>query len=1132
MKEFTAVAQEEWELVLDAEKALNATWTEIKSIRTQLEDKSITNLKQRSLQPRLEELLSDAVHKDRTVMEAVDAAKPSEDAAFAKAEEAQQASTNLKAALKHRRAMNRFSTAMNLEKRRVFRLTYGYSIRALVFSNKSHTRALNETVAALGEIEGLLRGIIQIDNGAVSEDVNSELEVSSTELQVHEEEVSGSSKHRQQVLEQQLAQKDAAKKAMLAHNMAVRTKKPAEEVDKAASAKAAAVVALKAASIELFKATKAYNQTVNALDLKKKSHTAIQTRANAADSQTNNLAKLADQLVALAADATKDDGVTFNLTELSVPVEESDKKHQMEASGWSLLDNATVEFNKTGGVAATLETEAVTGLALVVTTLEKKFHELAHEHQAAQLNLSEATEAAAAHTEAHEQLTTEASLHQRRHQEAVKGLSDCQCDPLHAVPTITLGAEVSLHSRKQLVLGSSNDIGVMLADGALQLHSGQSLTVLSEMLNPSKKLTTLSADEQGDGDGTVTITGKLDTKGKVAMMGSDLDLTSQIVSPESISVSVTRTNLEVMVGDGPEKEGEARMQISASELSQLKCGGLQIGGVLAGTIRVHNISNAVSKSITGPTTLTAPTLGAQVVFAGASSSFYGLDVSADNGIVLEHNLTALNGSATLNGNLNNVSQARGTVVIHDGVALTAAAGELKLGRAAGLNASMSALGRAFLSATEGIHMHHSLVSVGIPGMKPVELIADADGKGKGAFVIDEGCKLDSNSNNLTITAKEVEINGWLDSAAAPMIVQNSFRGQTFGLGGSQRPILREQKEMFGSVMIQTTRMDLYVSNAQLARIRATGLQFGSVTSGLMLVDGVDETNATGVGMMTLYSGVSEVKFINAESSFTKGLTVHALNGVKMEQKVKSKGAPVLLNGGIGTIQIDKKMGLDTGGELLTIATDNVAINGKVDTGDALVVLNCYTAGRSIGLGSDDSSQMVMTGPEMQNLHSGGLIMGGNCGSMVVAGVKEKHSNNVKGIVRLLATSLHEKIIKEETAKYYNRQVEEDTPASGESLSVVEDLEVESVQMDVNDVAVTKQAAMAVTRDYDTTTKPSNDVFSNPETPHVASDLSQAEADLAGAEAEFDSAEDDEENTREMFEKAGLKYNPGMEIVGN
>merc|ERR1712028_132461 len=133
----------------------------------------------------------------------------------------------------------------------------------------------------------------------------------------------------------------------------------------------------------------------------------------------------------------------------------------------------------------------------------------------------------------------------------------------------------------------------------------------------------------------------------------------------------------------------------------------------------------------------------------------------------------------------------------------------------------------------------------------------------------------------------------------------------------------------------------------------------------------------------------------------------------------------------GTIQIDKKMGLDTGGELLTIATDNVAINGKVDTGDALVVLNCYTAGRSIGLGSDDSSQMVMTGPEMQNLHSGGLILGGNCGSMIVAGVKEKHSNNVNGVVRLLATSLHESIIKEETEKFYGIAIEEETPASGE-----------------------------------------------------------------------------------------------------
>jgi hypothetical protein len=64
---------------------------------------------------------------------------------------------------------------------------------------------------------------------------------------------------------------------------------------------------------------------------------------------------------------------------------------------------------------------------------------------------------------------------------------------------------------------------------------------------------------------------------------------------------------------------------------------------------------------------------------------------------------------------------------------------------------------------------------------------------------------------------------------------------------------------------------------------------------------------------------------------------------------------------------------------------------------------------------------------MQTMHSGGLILGGNCGSLIVAGVKEKHSNNVQGVVRLLATSLHKKIIDEETKKYYPQTVVIEAP---------------------------------------------------------------------------------------------------------
>ena len=50
------------------------------------------------------------------------------------------------------------------------------------------------------------------------------------------------------------------------------------------------------------------------------------------------------------------------------------------------------------------------------------------------------------------------------------------------------------------------------------------MTVLSDLLSPNKGELTLSADEHGDGDGTVTVTGKLDVADRLVIRGSDLDI--------------------------------------------------------------------------------------------------------------------------------------------------------------------------------------------------------------------------------------------------------------------------------------------------------------------------------------------------------------------------------------------------------------------------------------------------------------------------------------------------------------------------------------------------------------------------------------------------------------------------------
>ena len=147
-----------------------------------------------------------------------------------------------------------------------------------------------------------------------------------------------------------------------------------------------------------------------------------------------------------------------------------------------------------------------------------------------------------------------------------------------------------------------------------------------------------------------------------------------------------------------------------------------------------------------------------------------------------------------------------------------------------------------------------------------------------------------------------------------------------------------------------------------------------------------------------------MKFSSKPSNFSQGISVQANAGVAVEQPLSTKESASSLSCGTGTLSVAKGASVTTNDQLLKISTDSVNLEGTeatgaLSTGDALVVMSCSTAGRGVGLGSKDpeAGELLISGAEMQRMHSGGLILGGNCGSMVVAGVKEKHSNNVKGV---------------------------------------------------------------------------------------------------------------------------------------
>lgn len=335
---------------------------------------------------------------------------------------------------------------------------------------------------------------------------------------------------------EQLSKKDGAKQAMVAHNLAVKQGKPPEEIKALVAEKEQAVEGLKKASVELFKAAKSRNRTHAELKEKEDGfvarsgyHEGLLLRRELLLSNLTRVLMLNEEQAKLMARRAE----AFNYSELTTPREAGDARHNQEASGWKLLQNATNEFETEGGLEAMLEREATTNVASIVTTLDARHRELLGSLDEANQNLTNATARVNEQSSVVSQLRGTLELNQKVQREARANLTRCECSSLETVPHVILGNGVNLRSRKQLVIGQTNDIGVMLAKGGLELHSGQSLTILSDLISNQvlESRMVLSADEYGDGDGTITIGrgAQIRTKAMLDMSASDVDFIGRSV---------------------------------------------------------------------------------------------------------------------------------------------------------------------------------------------------------------------------------------------------------------------------------------------------------------------------------------------------------------------------------------------------------------------------------------------------------------------------------------------------------------------------------------------------------------------------------------------------------------------------
>jgi len=395
------------------------------------------------------------------------------------------------------------------------------------------------------------------------------------------------------------------------------------------------------------------------------------------------------------------------------------------------------------------------------------------------------------------------------------------------------------------------------------------------------------------------------------MTACDMDMDGSLTS------GIAATNLHGAKSDQPIGIGGTSkdMHIEDSEVQRLSST-LVIGSTLSGSITVDGaVFASVFLIATGP--------GAQADFSGASSTFNNAAAQADNGIFVTTDLTTTASSLYLNGDTDSTVDGADTVSFTDTKTITSAA-TLTLQATLGLNVA----GRLTLMAGTGIVILNDMTSSG--SAKRIVMNSDFESPGDGTITVSTGMTIESNNNNVFITAWDVALDGTIDSGTAVTHIHGAKINQTIGLGAASN--------------------DMHVAVSELARIPG-GLVVGSSASGAITVNGVDRDSLT----LVATRDDAFITFSGASSTFMS-FVAQADNGVVISADVTTTTGSMYLDGdsdssgtsdGINTINFTDGRTLTAKVVLTLEATTAVLFHQgslTLSAGEGIMLLNSLSGG--------------------------------------------------------------------------------------------------------------------------------------------------------------------------------------------
>ena len=394
----------------------------------------------------------------------------------------------------------------------------------------------------------------------------------------------------------------------------------------------------------------------------------------------------------------------------------------------------------------------------------------------------------------------------------------------------------------------------------------------------------------------------------------------------ALSIAVETAGKDILLGGS----NGAKLDIDDTELSHITSGSLTLTVKSDDDVYIDGITNADGENA-GSIIIDASADNSRVYVQNSAVVVDALTITADDGLVVEQNITADTGNLILEADADDVGE--GTDAISDMLDISG-------------NLTFRAAGDISFLATTG--------NVDVNG--DVTIVADSDNNGTGTFTTDI---ITTNNGDISITAEDVVLRGLFTAGSGNVtILPSNSGGQTFSFGAAGG--------------------DLELLAIEVGYINTSGnLVLGNANTTSLTVT-TDPTNVTG-NISLIATGTNGNIVVNGAITPNATLVMTANGGITVSDDITT-GSSITIDAdnddaGNGTLSVGAGVSIDSTDSIVSVTAKDIDINstGVLDSGTAAMSITQSQAAGSIGLGGT-AGTMTITDTEMDNITANNLTI--------------------------------------------------------------------------------------------------------------------------------------------------------------